>query len=329
MVKAGLQNRSRPPKSNYMVELEDLEPDTPMRNAYNDCICDLISEPDFDSTCQQSDRDLGEILEKTSTNAVRIDGAPCRIHSQRCRKCHYRLIEKQDCICGQLLDEADFIPHHEFERRKRKATPFLADGERCVHAICCVGCHFELLEADRLAQWQETLREQERERIRKEEKERLLRKAKRAAKKIRPKEKPTRQVTERFGPTSTLFDESLTNEGVTKPTKRFQYEGEGGSSRRIKFDPTDLQETRATKKRNSRQSITMEAPLAKMSSRPTSSITKFSKGPAGVERVQSLEKDSPKKMMLYDSRTIARDILRAAGKHPFLPALNAHLKGRL
>ena len=49
----------------------------------------------------------------------------------------------------------------------------------------------------------------------------------------------------------------------------------------------------------------------------------------GMKKADLLEKRPPKTKTIYDAQTIARDILRVAGMHPTLPALNAHLERRM
>lgn len=168
-------------KSSYFVNEDDSEDIDSFVSPFNNCVCDFSDTEDD----EEADRDPRPVRQTVKKDAVLVNGAPCIIHASCCRKCHYARIElnkKSNCVCEQLLRLSGQISQGEFETRKRQNTPFLARGERCHHGICCVGCHFKLVDEERREQWRAERLEERRKQARREEERRLERKAQRAAK---------------------------------------------------------------------------------------------------------------------------------------------------
>ena len=316
MTKASVQKRSveaaskkATKKSNYVVDPDDLEPLSPFFHPFRNCICDLVDD---------SDTGHSEQGQKIKSNPVLVDGAPCKTHDLCCQECHYELGEieryeraKQDCICELLLYEKNYVPESEHERRKRHITPFLPDGEPCFHSICCRGCHYELLEADR----RDRFREQEN----RKHAEKLARKLMRDTKKKQRKPEPKRATTTTLNPPDRRFFDGSDSEAEPHRLKGTEYRMIPEKGRRTERDYYDGEAI------NLELAERLSHPLGRFAGKAPS----IAKPTGGFKKAKYTGKRSLKTSTGYDSRTIARDILRAAGIHPTLPALNAQLNGRL
>lgn len=320
-------------KSSYFVDEDDLDDGRTLVFPFRNCICDFSDSED----CEEAGRDPEDLRQMVQKDAVLVNGAPCIIHDCCCRKCHYERIEmhkKSDCVCEQLLQLSGRISQGEFERRKRQNTPFLAKGERCHHGICCVGCHFKLLQDAEREELRASILEKRRERARIEEEQRLERKAQRDAKRKQLKreadmaEEIEREAKVRLVRRVEEWRASSDTEMVDRTTAELSR----GAPPRSAGTTKASSKARSTK----RGSETVDCDLAELSRgaspRPVGKIkpkaTTTRRGTAGVQKTTSVRTPKSKATTGYDHRTIARDILRAAGMHPTLPPLNAHIMQR-
>jgi len=338
MTKARVQSQGRGPagsksakKLSYFVDEDDSEDVESLRFPWRDCLCDLSDSED----CEEAGRDPREVRQMVQKDAVLVNGAPCIIHGSCCRKCHYACIElhkKSDCVCEQLLRLSGRISQSEFEKRKEMNTPFLAKGERCHHGICCVGCHFKLVHDERREQRRADVLEERREQARLKEEQKLERKAREDAKKKKLKreadmaEEREREARVRLVRRVEEWRAPSDIEMVDRTTAELSRGAPPRSAGRTKS------KARSTKK----GSETVDCDLAELSrgasprpvgkTKPKATTTR--KGTAGVQKTTSVRAPMSKATTGYDHRTIARDILRAAGLHPTLPPLNAHVMQR-
>ncbi len=338
MTKARVRSQGRGPagsqsakKSSYFVDEDDDEDIEPMYFPYRNCTCDL----DHDDSSEEHDpQDVRQMGQK---DVILVDGAPCMIHDYCCRKCHYEIFErdtKPDCVCEELLRLSGRISQSEFERRKQQNTPFLAKGERCDHGMCCVGCHFKLLQDAEREELRASILEKRRERARIEEEQRLERKAQRDAKRMQLKreadmaEEIEREAKVRLVRRVEEWRASSDTEMVDRTTAELSR----GAPPRSAGTTKASSKARSTK----RGSETVDCDLAELSRggapRPVGKIKPKAittwRGTAGVQKTTSVRTPKSKATTGYDHRTIARDILRAAGMHPTLPPLNAHIMQR-
>lgn len=336
MTKARVQSQGRGPagsklakKSSYFVDDNDSEDVEPAYFPYMNCTCALDH---FESS---EEGDPEEVRQTRQKDVVLVNGAPCIIHDYCCRKCHYESIErdtKPDCVCEQLLRLSGRISQREFERRKQQNTPFLEEGERCHHGICCVGCHFKLVHEERREELRVSMREKRRERERLREERRLLRKAQRDA--GPKKRKREADMAEEMEPEARAWLERRVEEWGAPVDTETHGRTTAELSRETPPRSAGRSKSKATRTKKGTETVGYNpAELSRGLPHPSvgktkSKATALRKGTAGVQKTTSVRTPVSKATTGYDHRTIARDILRAAGIHPTLPPLNAYAMQR-
>lgn len=339
MAKARAQSRGRAPVgskpaklSSYFVDEDHSEEVEPSYSLYTNCTCDL------DHHVSREEDDPEDGLPMGQKEVVLVDGAPCVIHDYCCRKCHYESIErdtKPACVCEKLMRLSGRISKSDFERRKQRNTPFLEEGERCHHGICCVGCHFKLVHEERREELRVSRLEERRERDRLMEEHRLFRKAQRDARQKKRKREADmaeemegearvrleRRIEEWRAPVDTETDgrtmAELSREAPLCSAGRSKSKAMSSKKGTETVDRNPAELSRGLPSRS----------IGKTTSKATA-LRKDRKDTAGVQKTTSVRTPKSRATTGYDHRTIARDILRAAGIHPTLPPLNAHVMQR-
>jgi len=337
MTKARVRSQGKGPagsksakKSSYFVDEDDLDDVRTLVFPFRNCICDFSDSED----CEEADHDTEELRQMVQKDAVLVNGAPCIIHDSCCRKCHYECIEihkKSDCVCEQLLRLSGRISQGEFERRKRQNTPFLAKGERCHHGICCVGCHFKLLQDEEREELRASILEERREQERLKEKQRLEMKARRDAKKQLKREADKAEEMEWKARVTLVrkveqWRAPMDTETVDRTTAERSRGAPPRSAGSTKSKATTTKNSTETVDYNLTERSRGAPPCTVGKTKPKATTT--GKGTAGVKKSTSVRMPTSRAKTGYDHRTIARDILRAAGIHPTLPPLNAHVTQR-